>query len=110
MNRRTSVEGELPDWEALRAAGSIIKAHDMRYLDYFLLQLEASVPRAGGSRIHEERAPIRIGIGRVLVWEPHYSRTCWKKQKAEGMERLSSLECVHPSLKGGGRLFQRSQS
>jgi L-lactate dehydrogenase complex protein LldF len=47
-NKRLSVVSELPDWEALRAAGSTIKAHVMRHLDNYLLQLEDSVQRAGG--------------------------------------------------------------
>src|SRR5207302_9152594 len=44
-NKRASVVSELPDWEALRAAGSAIKAHVMRHLDEYLLQLEAAVQR-----------------------------------------------------------------
>jgi L-lactate dehydrogenase complex protein LldF len=47
-NKRLSVVSELPDWEALRAAGSTIKAHVMRHLDDYLLQLEDSVQLAGG--------------------------------------------------------------
>ncbi|GHO48270.1 LutB/LldF family L-lactate oxidation iron-sulfur protein [Ktedonospora formicarum] len=46
--KRLNVVGELPDWEELRAAGSAIKARVMRHLDEYLLQLEASVHRAGG--------------------------------------------------------------
>ncbi len=46
--KRASVVGELPDWEALRDAGSAIKARTMRHLDDYLLQLEAAVERAGG--------------------------------------------------------------
>jgi len=46
--KRAAVVGELPDWEALRDAGSAIKAQVMRHLDEYLLQLEASVERAGG--------------------------------------------------------------
>ena len=38
-NKRDSVVSELPDWEALRTAGSAIKAHVMRHLDEYLLQL-----------------------------------------------------------------------
>src|SRR6266571_1113943 len=53
-NKRDSVVSELPDWEALRAAGSAIKAHVMRQLDEYLLQLEASVRRAGG-QVHWAR-------------------------------------------------------
>ncbi|HEX8997786.1 MAG TPA: LutB/LldF family L-lactate oxidation iron-sulfur protein [Ktedonobacterales bacterium] len=46
--KRGRVVAELPDWEALRAAGSEIKADVMRHLDRYLLQLEESVTRAGG--------------------------------------------------------------
>src|SRR5260370_9157261 len=46
--KRASVVSELPDWEDLRAAGSAIKAHVMRHLDEYLLQLEAAFQRAGG--------------------------------------------------------------
>jgi L-lactate dehydrogenase complex protein LldF len=46
--KRANVVGEMPDWEALRTAGAAIKADVMRHLDRYLLQLEASVTRAGG--------------------------------------------------------------
>jgi L-lactate dehydrogenase complex protein LldF len=53
-SKRASVVSELPDWEALRAAGSTIKARTMRNLDEYLLQLEAAVQRAGG-QVHWAR-------------------------------------------------------
>ena len=46
--KRAAVVGELPDWEALRSAGSSIKARTMRHLDEYLLQLETAVEHAGG--------------------------------------------------------------
>jgi L-lactate dehydrogenase complex protein LldF len=52
--KRAAVVGELPDWEALRDAGSAIKARVMRHLDDYLLQLEAAVERAGG-QVHWAR-------------------------------------------------------
>ena len=52
--KRGLVVGEMPDWEALRAAGSAIKAEVMRHLDRYLLQLEESVTRAGG-QVHWAR-------------------------------------------------------
>lgn len=52
--KRANVVGELPDWEALRAAGAAIKADVMRHLDHYLLQLEESVMRAGG-QVHWAR-------------------------------------------------------
>lgn len=53
-NKRAAGVSELPDWEALRTAGSAIKAHVMRHLDEYLLQLEALVQRAG-VRVHWAR-------------------------------------------------------
>src|SRR5579871_2553091 len=47
-SKRGNVVGELPDWEALREAGRAIKAQTLQHLDEYLLQLEASVTRAGG--------------------------------------------------------------
>lgn len=52
--KRAAVVEELPDWEALWAAGSAIKAEVMRHLDTYLLQLEAAVQRAGG-QVHWAR-------------------------------------------------------
>ncbi|MEX2436112.1 MAG: LutB/LldF family L-lactate oxidation iron-sulfur protein [Balneolaceae bacterium] len=47
--KRMNVVEEMPDWEALREAGMQIKNRIMRHLDHYLLQLEASVERAGGT-------------------------------------------------------------
>src|SRR5215208_5444626 len=52
--KRAAVVGELPDWEALREAGRAIKERTLRHLDNYLLQLEASVQRAGG-QVHWAR-------------------------------------------------------
>src|SRR5881227_50533 len=52
--KRAAVVSELPDWEALRSAGSSIKARTMRHLDEYLLQLETSVQHAGG-QVHWAR-------------------------------------------------------
>lgn len=46
--KREHVVDEMPDWEALREAGSQIKTRVMRHLDKYLLQLEESVQKAGG--------------------------------------------------------------
>src|SRR5436305_1848315 len=46
--KRRAVVDELPDWEALREAGRAIKERVLRHLDTYLLELEASVERAGG--------------------------------------------------------------
>src|SRR5437868_12315840 len=52
--KRAAVVGELPDWEALRSAGSSIKARTMRHLDEYVLQLETAVEHAGG-QVHWAR-------------------------------------------------------
>ncbi|MBK9711993.1 MAG: iron-sulfur cluster-binding protein [Kouleothrix sp.] len=52
--KRAAVVGELPDWEGLREAGRAIKERTLRHLDDYLLQLEASVQRAGG-QVHWAR-------------------------------------------------------
>ena len=46
--KRSAVVQEMPDWEALREAGRAIKERTLRHLDTYLVQLEASVERAGG--------------------------------------------------------------
>ena len=46
--KRAIVVEEMADWEALREAGRAIKEHTLRHLDTYLVQLEASVERAGG--------------------------------------------------------------
>ena len=46
--KRLGAIGELDDWEALRSAGSAIKARTMATLPEQLERLEASVTRAGG--------------------------------------------------------------
>lgn len=49
--KRSRVVGELPDWEALRDAGSAIKAQTLAHLDDYLVQFETAVTEAGG-RVH----------------------------------------------------------
>ena len=46
--KRAKVVGEVPDWEALRDAGSAIKADTMARLPELLEQLEANVTARGG--------------------------------------------------------------
>jgi L-lactate dehydrogenase complex protein LldF len=52
--KRAAVVGEMPDWEALREAGKAVKMQAMRHLDEYLLELEATVTRAGG-QVHWAR-------------------------------------------------------
>lgn len=52
--KRRQAVGEMPDWEALREAGSQLKKRVMRHLGQYLLQLEESVQQAGG-QVHWAR-------------------------------------------------------
>jgi L-lactate dehydrogenase complex protein LldF len=53
-NKRARVVEEMPDWEGLREAGRALKERTLRHLDHYLLELEASVQRAGG-QVHWAR-------------------------------------------------------
>src|SRR5947209_3566628 len=46
--KRAQVVGEVADWQELREAGRALKERVLRHLDEYLLELEASVQRAGG--------------------------------------------------------------
>lgn len=52
--KRDLAVAELPDWQALREAGRAIKDRTLRHLGAYLLQLEASVTKAGG-KVHWAR-------------------------------------------------------
>jgi L-lactate dehydrogenase complex protein LldF len=53
-DKRARVVEEMPDWEELREAGRALKALVLRHLDTYLVELEASVQRAGG-QVHWAR-------------------------------------------------------
>jgi len=67
--KRAAAVAELPDWEALRAAGSAVKARTMATLPDQLERLEASVTRAGGTvhwaRDGDEANAIVAGIAKA---------------------------------------------
>ena len=44
----------MPDWEELREAGRAVKERVLRHLDEYLVELEASIERAGG-QVHWAR-------------------------------------------------------
>ncbi|MGW2230897.1 lactate utilization protein B [Streptomyces formicae] len=48
-DKRARAVAELDDWAELREAGRRIKDHTLRHLDRYLLRLEESVVRAGGT-------------------------------------------------------------
>jgi L-lactate dehydrogenase complex protein LldF len=47
--KRAAAVAEVPDWQDLREAGRAIKERVLRHLDTYLLELEASITRAGGT-------------------------------------------------------------
>ncbi len=47
-DKSAHVISEMPDWQELREAGRALKERALRHLDTYLLELEASVQRAGG--------------------------------------------------------------
>ena len=64
--KRARVVAELPDWQALREAGRLVREHTMRYLDVYLEQFEANCTAAGGV-VHwaadaEEARRIVVGL------------------------------------------------
>ena len=67
-SKRAKVVEELPDWEALRDAGSAIKSDVLANLDRYLLQFEAAVLGAGGhvhwARDASEANTVVAGIAR----------------------------------------------
>ncbi|HYM64802.1 MAG TPA: hypothetical protein VES61_08995, partial [Gaiellaceae bacterium] len=71
--KRAAVVAELPDWEELREAGRAIKTRVLRHLEDYLLELEASVERAGG-HVHWARDAAeanRIVTGIVQAHDAH---------------------------------------
>ena len=66
--KRAEAVDEMPDWEELREAGRALKERTLRHLDHYLVELEASVERAGGhvhwARDGEEANRIIAGIAR----------------------------------------------
>jgi L-lactate dehydrogenase complex protein LldF len=47
--KRAEAVGEVADWQELREAGRALKERVLRHLDSYLVELEASVQRAGGT-------------------------------------------------------------
>ncbi len=71
--KRAAVVGELPDWEALREAGRAIKERTLRHLDAYLLELEASVQRAGG-QVHWARDAQEANRIVTRIVQGHHAR------------------------------------
>jgi L-lactate dehydrogenase complex protein LldF len=64
--KRNKMSDEMPDWQDLREAGSEIRAHALRHLDYYLAEFEKNCTAAGG-HVHwaadaEEANRIILGL------------------------------------------------
>jgi len=64
--KRDAVVAEMPDWQALREAGSALRQHAIDNLAFYLQQFEANFTRAGGvlhwARDAEEARRIVVGL------------------------------------------------
>ena len=94
--KREQAVGELPDWEQLRDAGSRLKNRVMHHLDHYLLQLEASVEKAGGT-VHWARD---AGEANRIIVE------LVRRQKTEEVVKVKSITTdeigLNDALAGAG--------
>ncbi len=72
-DKRARVVEEMPDWEDLREAGRALKERVLRHLDTYLLELEASVQRAGG-QVHWARDAEEANALIAQIVESHGAR------------------------------------
>ncbi|HTK11485.1 MAG TPA: LutB/LldF family L-lactate oxidation iron-sulfur protein [Ktedonobacteraceae bacterium] len=72
-DKRERVVAEMPDWEDLREAGRALKERVLRHLDSYLLELEASVQRAGG-HVHWARDAQEASALVAQIVEVHGAR------------------------------------
>jgi L-lactate dehydrogenase complex protein LldF len=72
-DKRARVVEEMPDWEDLREAGRALKEYTLRHLDTYLLELEASVQRAGG-QVHWARDAQEANTIIAQIVEGHGAR------------------------------------
>ncbi len=71
--KRSRMVAEMPDWEELREAGRALKERTLRHLDTYLLELEASVQRAGGE-VHWARDAQEANEIIAQIAESHHAR------------------------------------
>ncbi|HEX7736791.1 MAG TPA: LutB/LldF family L-lactate oxidation iron-sulfur protein [Ktedonobacteraceae bacterium] len=93
-DKRARVVGEMPDWEELREAGRALKERALRHLDTYLLELEASVRRAGG-QVHWARDAEEANAIIARIVEDHGAREVIKVKSLTTDEiRLNSALAV----------------
>lgn len=76
-DKRARVVAEMPDWEELREAGRALKERTLRHLDTYLLELEASIQRAGG-QVHWARDAQEANAIIAHIAEGHEAREVLK--------------------------------
>ena len=91
--KRAAVVAELPDWEALRSAGSAIKERVIRHLGTYLTQLEESVTRAGGV-VHWARDAAEANRIVVAIARRHQAREV-VKVKSLTTDEIGLNEALH---------------
>ena len=91
--KRASVVEEMPDWEALRDAGSAIKNRVLRHLGAYLIQLEEAVTRAGGV-VHWARDAREANAIVAAVAQKHGAREV-VKVKSLTTDEIGLNEALH---------------
>ena len=91
--KRAAVVDELPDWQALRAAGSALKERTTRHLAHYLVELEAAVTKAGGV-VHWARDAAEANAIVVEVARKHGAREV-VKVKSLTTDEIGLNEALH---------------
>ncbi len=95
-NKRARVVAEMPDWEGLRESARQIKAHTLRYLDFYLKQFEDACTRAGG-QVHWARDADEANQIIVEILQSHNEREVIK------VKTMTSDEIrLNPALEAAG--------
>jgi L-lactate dehydrogenase complex protein LldF len=93
--KRAVAVGELADWQELREAGRALKERVLRHLDDYLVELEASVERAGG-HVHWARDAAEANSVVVDLVRAHGAREVVKSKSltTEETELNEALEAA----------------
>ena len=93
QTKRSHVVSELPDWQALRKSGELIREHTLRYLDAYLLQFEENCRRAGGivhwARDAKEASQIVVALTKSAIASASTSSD--RSTQAGGVLKIKSM-------------------
>ncbi len=95
QTKRARVVEEMPDWQALRAAGEAVRSHTMAHLDSYLLQFEENCTRAGGvvhwARDGAEAAAIVTRLAQDAIARHGSHTSSWQPGTTAGIgERVNA--------------------